>query len=64
LLVGVGVAFPLIALLDFDAVSTPVIDAAALITTAVLGLVAGVLSCVTPAANASRQPPLDAIRSL
>lgn len=64
LLVGVGVAFPLISQLGFDAVSTPVIETPTLILTGLLGLAAGITSCLVPAASASRQPPLDAIRSL
>jgi putative ABC transport system permease protein len=64
LVIGIGVSFPTVTLLDNAAITAPVIPIDRLAVIALLGAVAGVVATLPPALAAARRSPLESISAL
>lgn len=64
LVIGIGVSFPTVTLLDNAAIASPVIPIDRLGAIALLGAVAGIVATLPPALAAARRSPLESISAL
>lgn len=64
LVIGIGVSFPTVTLLDNAAISSPVIPVDRLAMIALFGAVAGIVATLPPSLVAARRSPLESISAL